>query len=66
MWVGLHGISPEIMVTGDMDGNGQDDVIIDFGAALPVPIWVRMNNSSWVGLHGVSPEAMVTGDMDGI
>ncbi len=38
-----------IMVTGDMDGNGKDEVIIDFGS--PYGIWVRYNNSSWSKLH---------------
>jgi hypothetical protein len=28
----LHAGSPESMTTGDIDGSGQDDVIIDFGA----------------------------------
>ncbi len=35
----------EVMTKGDMDGNGQDEVIIDFGKA---GIWIRMNNSTWV------------------
>ncbi len=62
-WVQLHTLSPESMVTGDIDGNGQDDVIIDFGTQYG--IWLRMNNSSWVQLHTLSPESMVTGDIDG-
>ena len=31
-WVKLHDLSPEDMIAADMDGNGQEDVIIDFGA----------------------------------
>jgi len=62
-WVKLHNLSPESMVTGDIDGSGQDDVIIDFGA--PYGIWVRMNNTTWVQLDIRSPESMVTGDLDG-
>jgi len=50
-------------VTGDIDGNGQDDVIIDFGPGFG--IFVRFNNSFWVQLHTLSPETMVTGDIDG-
>ena len=46
-----------------LDGNGQDEVIIDFGPSLG--IWVRRNDSSWFQLHTISAEAMVTGDMDG-
>jgi hypothetical protein len=37
------------MVTGDMDGNGKDEVIVDFGPGYG--IWVRMNNVWWVKLH---------------
>ncbi len=62
-WVKLHPLSPESMVTGDIDGSGQDDVIIDFGA--PYGIWARMNNTTWVQLDIRSPESMVTGDLDG-
>jgi len=50
------------MVTGDIDNNGLDEVIIDFGA--PYGIWVWMNNSSWSQLHSLSSDSMVTGDMD--
>ena len=39
-------LSPEIITTGDMDGNGQDEVIIDFGDLHG--IWIFMNNSTWV------------------
>ena len=60
--VKLHDLSPEAMITGDMDGNGLEDVIIDFGVD---GIWVRKNNANWVKLHDLSPEAMITGDMDG-
>jgi len=50
------------MVTGDLDGNGLDEVIIDFGAG---GLWIWQNNSSFVKLHSLSPEVMVTGDLDG-
>ena len=47
-----------------MDGNGQDEVIVDAGSD-PYGIWIFMNNSTWVKLIGVSPEIITTGDMDG-
>ena len=59
----LHPLSPEGMVTGDMDNNGQGDVIIDFGPSFG--IYVRMNNAFWIQLHPLSPESMVIGEMDG-
>jgi hypothetical protein len=51
------------MVTGDLDGNGQDEVIIDFGP--PHGIWAWKNNAAWTQLITVSPEKMVTGNLDG-
>jgi len=60
-WLQLHPRSPETMVTGDLDGDGPDELVVDFGAA---GIWVRLNNGSWVQLHSLSPESMVTGDLD--
>ena len=62
-WVKLHSSLPELMVTGDLDGNGQDDVVIDFGPTIG--LWRWMNDSQWVKLHGQSPEVMATGDLDG-
>jgi hypothetical protein len=58
----LHPVSPEQTVTGDLDGNGIDEIIIDFGAAYGV--YARMNNTSWVQLHALSPTRMATGDLD--
>jgi len=51
-----------VIVTGDLDGNGLDDVIVDFSRS---GTWVRYNNATWVKLHGGSPKALATGDMDG-
>jgi len=62
-WQSLHSLSPDSMVTGHLDDNKQDDVIIDFGSQYG--IWLWMNNSSWAQLHTLSPESMVTGDIDG-
>ena len=40
-------------VAGDMDGNGIDEVIIDFGSSYGV--WVHLNDTSWVQLRSLSP-----------
>ena len=45
-WARLRWLSPEQVVTGDLDGNGIDDIIGDFGAIYGV--WIRMNNTTWV------------------
>ena len=63
IWSQLHPLSPEAIVTGDLDGNGVDDIICDFGAANG--LWVKMNNSSWSQLHGFDPSIMATADLDG-
>ncbi|MEN8217489.1 MAG: carboxypeptidase regulatory-like domain-containing protein [Pseudomonadota bacterium] len=62
-WGQLYQSSADSMVTGDIDGSGQDDVIIDFG--IQYGIRVHMNNNAWVQLDSRSPESMVTGDIDG-
>ncbi len=50
------------IVTGDIDGSGEDDIIVDFGS---LGTWVRMNDSTWAQLHTLSPETMASGDIDG-
>ncbi|MEN8217429.1 MAG: hypothetical protein ABFS56_13890 [Pseudomonadota bacterium] len=60
-WVQLYNMSAKSIVTGDIDGNGQD-VIFDSDI---YGVWAWMNNSRWVLLLPVSPESMVVGDLDG-
>ena len=50
------------IVSADLDGNGQEEVIISFGNN---GLWAWMNNASWSKLHDIPPSAMATGDMDG-
>jgi hypothetical protein len=47
-----------MIATGDLDGSGEDDVIIDFGAS---GIWVYYNNTTWTKLHKSGAEIIVTG-----
>jgi hypothetical protein len=61
-WSKLHNLSPEIIATGDLDGNGEDDCIIDFGSG--VGIYVRYNNTTWTKLHSLSPEIIATGNIN--
>ncbi len=51
------------ITAGDIDGSGQDDVIIDYGPGHG--IWMQMNNNGWVMLHDQSSEIITTGDIDG-
>ncbi len=57
--------NPEAIITGDIDGSGRDDVIIDYGTGTGNGIWVRMNNSTWVLLNTVSPEIITSANMNG-
>lgn len=61
-WASLHGLSPVAIVRGDLDGNGLDDLVINFGPGVGVYAW--MNRATWMFLHPFSPSQMVTGDLD--
>ena len=50
------------MATGDLDGNGLDDLVLDFGPGLGV--WAWMNHGNWLFLSAESPARLVTGDLD--
>lgn len=60
-WQHLNGLSPTRVVTGDLDGNGIDEVI---GAYGDLGLWVHWNNVGWLQLHPQSPAQMVVGDVD--
>ena len=61
-WTQVNSLSPEEVVTGDLDGNGIDDIIVDFGPLYGV--WISMNNVHTFQLHTVSPTRMAVGDLD--
>ena len=58
----IHSLSPVATATGDFDGNGRDDLVVNFGPGIGV--WVWMNHATWVFIHSVSPPQMVIGDLD--
>jgi hypothetical protein len=58
----LHPLSPDSMVTGDLDGNNVDEIVLDLGVNHGV--WAWMNNQSWAQLHPLSPTRMARGDLD--
>jgi uncharacterized repeat protein (TIGR03803 family) len=61
-WLLLHALSPVSMATGDLDGNGVDDAVLNFGQGIGVYAW--MNHATWTLLNTSSPTLMVTGDID--
>ena len=56
-------LSPEHMVTGDFDGNGVDDLAMDFGPGIG--LYLRKNLTQWVFLHSSTSEGFASGDLDG-
>jgi probable HAF family extracellular repeat protein len=61
-WTMVHGLNPIAMVSGDLDANGIDDLVMDFGPDLG--LWAWMNQSTWLFLHHLSPSRMIVGDLD--
>jgi glucose/arabinose dehydrogenase len=61
-WSPLHHVSPKSFASGDLDGNGIDEVVVDFGDAHG--IWIRMNNTSWTPLHVLSGNHLTVADLD--
>ena len=62
-WFQLHSVDAEDLATGDIDGNGRPDVIIDFGV---YGLWAWMNSSFWKQLHTMNPEGIAVGNFDGV
>jgi hypothetical protein len=61
-WAPVHPASPEGMTAGDLDGNGIEEMIFDFGAA---GLWVRYNGVAWVLRHPANPTRLLgTADLD--
>jgi hypothetical protein len=62
-WAELHDLCTVQLVAADLDGNGQTDLVINFGTSYG--IWVWMNNQTWVQLHTLSPVTITAADLDG-
>ena len=50
--------------TGDVDGNGADDVLATFGSSVG-GFWQKLNLGSWSKLNNSAPDDVETGDVDG-
>ena len=48
----------ENIVGGDLDGDGLDEVIADFGAA---GVWSYQEGRGWAFVHSFNPKSIVTG-----
>lgn len=58
----IHPLDPELIATGDLDGTGLDELVIDFGPNYGV--WIRWNGATWRQLNPLSPLNMTVGDID--
>ena len=58
----FHPFSPTALATGDLDGNGRADLIIDFPG---FGVWLWRNNAVWVQLHTSNVAGIAAGDLDG-
>ncbi|HHT9132452.1 MAG TPA: FG-GAP repeat domain-containing protein, partial [Candidatus Tripitaka californicus] len=67
-WTSRHHWGPGAynMVIGDLDGNGQEDLIVDFGPPWGINVF-HNNTGPWTRIHSFSPgsDRMAIGDLDG-
>jgi len=49
------------LVVGDLDGEGRDEIVVDFGGSLG--LWAWFNNSAWKQLHPLSPKSLQIGEL---
>lgn len=60
----LHPTNAVAAVIADLDGNGQGDIVVDFGPTYGV--WMYMNGSATpTYLHGGSPDSITAANLDG-
>jgi len=64
-WQRIHAYNPATVVTGDLDGNGVSDLIVDFGAGPGLGVWIYYNNSTWQSLHPYTTTRLLTADLNG-
>ena len=58
-----HPISPVLLKTADLDGNGIAEVIYDF--SNPYGVWSATSLGAWAKLHDLSASDLAAADMDG-
>jgi len=64
-WKQIHPYNPASVVTGDLDGNGTSELIVDFGSGPGLGVWVYYNNSTWQQLHTSTTNRLLTADLNG-
>jgi hypothetical protein len=61
-WVQRHSLSPTAMTSGDLDGNEQIDLVVNFQG---YGLFAYMNNATWVHLHPYDATDVKAGDVNG-
>lgn len=59
-WLHIGNTNPDQVAVGDIDANGQHDVI----GVFPSGIFIKRNLRGWEQLHGGIPETMAIGDLN--
>jgi len=62
-WHLIHSYNPTAVVSGDLDGNGQTDLVIDFGSTDG--LWVYYNHTAWQKIHPYTTQRITTADVTG-
>ena len=50
------------IVTADLDGNGRDDLVMNFPG---YGVWGYLNGATWIQIHGTGATRLAAGDLDG-
>lgn len=59
----IHPLNPKFIAAGDLDNNGFDEAVVDFGTQYGV--WVKWNSSTWTQLHPYTTNGILVGNIDG-
>ena len=54
------------MTAGDLDDNGQEDIVFDFGAGIGVWAWYNNESSGWSPVTGLDAQGAASGNLDGL
>ena len=61
-WSQLHPFNASHLAAADLDGDGGEEVIVDFPG---YGLWVLYGNGTWSQLHPFDVTSMVIADLDG-
>jgi hypothetical protein len=62
-WRHVHPFDAVRISSGDLDGNGVVDLVIDFGEIYG--LWALRNHAAWTPFHPFSAQGIMFADVDG-